>query len=93
MRSLSNARPTEPRATVDKCQRAVSVFANPSLSRAFDFGGGWLLVKEAGGVFTDITGNSIDSVEVGLKKTASLLVSGNKRLHEISLKLLNKTRD
>jgi myo-inositol-1(or 4)-monophosphatase len=71
---------------------AISVFANPSLSRSFDFGGGWLLVKEAGGVFTDITGNPIDSVEVGLKKTASLLVSGNKRLHETALKLLNKTR-
>jgi len=71
---------------------AISVFANPSLSRAFDFGGGRLLVKEAGGVFTDITGNPIDSVEVGLIKTASLLVSGNKRLHETSLKLLNKTR-
>jgi len=72
---------------------AVSIFANPSLSRAFDFGGGWLLVKEAGGVLTDITGNPIDNVEVGLEKTASLLVSGNKRLHEMSLKLLNKTRD
>jgi myo-inositol-1(or 4)-monophosphatase len=72
---------------------AVSVFANPSFSRAFDFGGGWLLVKEAGGVFTDIMGNTVDSVEVGLKKTASLLVSGNKRLHDTSLKLLNKTRD
>jgi myo-inositol-1(or 4)-monophosphatase len=71
---------------------AVSVFANPSLSRAFDFGGGKLLAEEAGGVFTDITGNSIDSVEVGLGKTSSLLVSGNKRLHETALQLLNKKR-
>jgi myo-inositol-1(or 4)-monophosphatase len=71
---------------------AVSVFANPSLSRTFDFGGGRLLVKEAGGVFTDMTGNSIDNVEVSIKKATSLLVSGNKRLHEAALKLLYKTK-
>jgi myo-inositol-1(or 4)-monophosphatase len=71
---------------------AVSVFANSSLSRTFDFGGGWLLVKEAGGVFTDMTGNSIDNVEVSIKKATSLLVSGNKRLHEAALKLLYKTK-
>lgn len=68
---------------------AVSVFANPSPSRTFDFGGGWLLVKEAGGIFTDMAGGPIDSVEVSLKRSTSLLVSGNKRLHEKALKLLN----
>lgn len=33
---------------------AISIFANPSPSRSFDFAGGWLLVKEAGGIFTDM---------------------------------------
>jgi len=70
---------------------AISVFANPSPSRSFDFAGGWLLVKEAGGVFTDIKGNPIDATEVGLKKSSSLLVSGNERLHERALKLLGKS--
>lgn len=70
---------------------AISVFANPSPSRSFDFAGGWLLVKEAGGVFTDIKGNPIDATEVGLKKSSSLLVSGNERLHEGALKLLGKS--
>ena len=69
---------------------AISIFANPSPSRSFDFAGGWLLVKEAGGVFTDITGNPIDAVEVSLKKSTSLLVSGNERLHENALRLLKK---
>ena len=68
---------------------AASVFANPSPSRTFDFGGGWLLVKEAGGIFTDMMGNPVDSVEVSLKKSTSLLVSGNKRLHEKALEFLN----
>lgn len=70
---------------------SISIFANPSPSRSFDFAGGWLLVKEAGGVFTDMTGNPIDAVEVSLKKSTSLLVSGNERLHENALRLLKKT--
>lgn len=68
---------------------AVSVFANPSRSRSFDFAGGWLLVKEAGGIFSDLEGNSIEAVEVGLKRSTSLLVSGNALLHEKALKLLS----
>lgn len=67
---------------------AISVFVTPSLSRSFDFAGGYLLVKEAGGVFTDIKGNSIDDVEITLKKSAPLLASGNNLLHEKALKLL-----
>ncbi len=67
---------------------AISVFANPSPSRSFDFAGGWLLVKEAGGVLTDMNGNSIDAVEVGLGRSTSLLVSGNERLHDKALRLL-----
>jgi len=68
---------------------SISVFANPSPSRSFDFAGGWLLVQEAGGVFTDMQGNPIDNVEVSLKKSTSLLVSGNAKLHEKALKLLS----
>jgi len=68
---------------------AISVFANPSLSRSFDFAGGWLLVKEAGGIFTDLDGNPIDAVGIGLKKSVSLLASGNSRLHEKALRFLS----
>jgi myo-inositol-1(or 4)-monophosphatase len=71
---------------------AISVFANPSPSRSFDFAGGWLLVQEAGGIFTDMHGNPVDATEVGLKKSSSLLVSGNERLHERALKLLGKSK-
>ncbi|NTU41568.1 MAG: hypothetical protein HGA78_00640 [Nitrospirales bacterium] len=67
---------------------SVSVFVTPSPSRSFDFGGGWLLVKEAGGVFTDIKGNPVDDVEIGLKRTVPLLAAGNRSLHEKALKLL-----
>jgi myo-inositol-1(or 4)-monophosphatase len=67
---------------------SVSIFVCPSPSRVFDFAGGWLLVREAGGVFTDIKGNPIDTLEITLKESSSLLVSGNERLHEIALGLL-----
>jgi myo-inositol-1(or 4)-monophosphatase len=70
---------------------AVSIFITPSLSRSFDFAGGWLLTREAGGIFTDMQGNSIDPLEVSLKKSSSLLASGNRKLHEKALKLLGRT--
>lgn len=70
---------------------AISIFVTPSLSRTFDFASGWLLVMEAGGIFTDMKGNPIDTIEVSLKKSTSLLVSGNERLHEKALRLLSRT--
>lgn len=67
---------------------SISVFVNPAPSRSFDFAGGWLLVNEAGGVFTNTEGASIEGVELGLKRSMPLLVSGNAALHEKALKLL-----
>ncbi len=70
---------------------AISIFVTPSLSRSFDFAGGWLLTREAGGIFTDINGNAIEMLEISLKKSSSLLASGNEKLHEKALRLLSKT--
>jgi len=69
---------------------SISIFVNPSLSRSFDFGGGWLIVKEAGGSFTDIEGNPIEPTEISLKKSVSLLAAGNEKLHREALKLLKQ---
>jgi len=68
---------------------AVSVFVNPSLSRSFDFAGGVLLVREAGGTVTNLEGESIDHIPIGINKSTPLLASGNKRLHETSLLILH----
>ena len=67
---------------------AVGVFVTASSSRSFDFAGGYLLVKESGGIVTDMQGNSIDHIELGLKKSTSLLAAGNAALHEKALALL-----
>lgn len=67
---------------------SVSVFLTPSPSRSFDFAGGYLLIKEAGGVFSDTDGNPIEQMEIGLKRSVPILAAGNKQLHEKALKLL-----
>lgn len=69
---------------------AISVFVSVSPSRVFDFAGGWLLVKEAGGVFTDLKGNGIEKLEISLKNKTPVVVSGNRGLHEKALRLLNE---
>lgn len=71
---------------------AASVFVTPSLSRSFDFAGGWLLIKEAGGVITDTSGAQIESVRLDLEKSSSLLAAGNLELHGKALALLSGLR-
>ena len=67
---------------------SISVFVTPSLSRSFDFAGGWLLVREAGGVCTDLKGKALDDIDLGLGKSAPILSSGNEKLHERALEIL-----
>jgi myo-inositol-1(or 4)-monophosphatase len=67
---------------------SISIFANPSASRGIDFAGGWLIVGESGGIFTDMEGSPIDAVELGIKRATSLLVSGNRKLHAKALEFL-----
>ncbi len=67
---------------------AVSMFINPTPSRSFDFGAGYLLITEAGGIVTDLEGGAVDSTRVGIEKTIPLLASGNKKLHEKALEVL-----
>ncbi len=69
---------------------SVSVFVCPSPSRSFDFAGGYLLVKEAGGIITNTEGKDIDNVELGLKKSSPLLAAGNELLLRKALNLLAK---
>ncbi len=69
---------------------AAGVFVSPSKSRPFDFAGGVLLVKEAGGIVSDINGNSIDDVEAGIKHATTILASANTEIHERALKHLRE---
>ncbi len=69
---------------------AISIFISPSPSRSFDFAGGCLLIKEAGGIITDTEGGSIDNTLLDLKRSSSLLASGNRQLHDRAIELLSK---
>ncbi len=70
---------------------AVSVFITPTPSRSFDFAAGYLLIKEAGGVITDLSGNVIEDSAVGMAKTSPLLASGNEKLHFKALEALKRS--
>jgi myo-inositol-1(or 4)-monophosphatase len=71
---------------------AVSVFVSPSPSRSFDFAGGLLLAREAGGIVTDTEGGDIDSVALGLKRSSPLLAACNASLHKRAATLLREQR-
>jgi myo-inositol-1(or 4)-monophosphatase len=65
-----------------------SMFITPTPSRSFDFASGYLLVKEAGGIITDLSGNVLDEIPVGIEKTPPFLASGNEKLHKKALEVL-----
>jgi len=71
-------------------QGAVSMFITPAPSRSFDFAAGYLLIKEAGGIITDLDGKEIDNVPIGVKRSSPLLASGNEELHRKALEVLMK---
>jgi len=69
---------------------AVSVFVCPSPSRSFDFAAGWLLLREAGGVITGLSGEDTSCVPLGLKRSSALLAAGNPGLHRKAVGLLSR---
>jgi len=71
-------------------QGALSVFIVPCPSRSFDFAAGYLLIKEAGGIVTDLNGKDIDEVKVSVDKSTPLLASANGELHQRALDVLRK---
>lgn len=72
---------------------AISVFVCPAPSRSFDYAGGWLLVREAGGIMTDLNGFDMGNSSLDLGKTSPFLASGNSHLHEKALKALTAKED
>lgn len=71
-------------------QGVVSMFVTPTPSRSFDFAAGYLLIKEAGGIVTDLNGKEVDNTPVGIERTSPLLASGNEELHRKALEALRE---
>lgn len=71
---------------------AISVFATGTASRAFDYAAGMLILEEADGVITDLTGDTLDHITAGLDRTVPLLACANERAHVTALNLLSESR-
>jgi myo-inositol-1(or 4)-monophosphatase len=71
-------------------QGSVSMFVTPAPSRSFDFAAGYLLVREAGGVVTDLKGNGIDDIKIGVQRAIPILASANEKLHKKALGIPQK---
>jgi len=70
-------------------QGAVSMFVMPSPSRSFDFAAGHLLIKEAGGIVTDLDGRELGNVKIGVERASPLLSSANEGLHKKAIRALS----
>ena len=68
---------------------AISVFATATASRAFDYAAGMLILEEAGGVITGITGTALGHIVAGLDRTVPLLASKNDATHGMALSALS----
>jgi myo-inositol-1(or 4)-monophosphatase len=66
----------------------MSVFATGTASRAFDYAAGMLILKEAGGMITDLAGTTLDHIAVGLNRTVPLLAGKNEAAHAAALRAL-----
>jgi myo-inositol-1(or 4)-monophosphatase len=67
----------------------MSAFVTATASRAFDYAAGMLILKEAGGVITDLSGANLDHIEAGLQRTVPLLASKNEAAHATALDALS----
>lgn len=72
---------------------SISVFATAMASRTFDYAAGMLIVQEAGGVMTDLSGNTLEDVVAGLDRTVPLLAGANVKLHALAVDLLARREE
>jgi myo-inositol-1(or 4)-monophosphatase len=66
----------------------IDVFCSPLPSRTFDISAGLLMVREVGGVVTDIAGRPIDAIPAGLADRTTLLCASHPSTHRLALQVL-----
>ena len=64
------------------------LFCAPLRLRVFDMTASLLLLKEVGGVATDLKGGSLDGLEVGFAVRTTLLASADPAAHRLALEIL-----
>jgi myo-inositol-1(or 4)-monophosphatase len=66
----------------------IDVYASATRMRIFDCAAGALIIKEVGGLATDLEGRSLDDVAVDLATRTTVLASAHPDLHRLALELL-----
>ena len=66
-----------------------NVFCSPIKARVFDMTASLLVIRESGGVATDMAGKSLEGLDVGLTTRSTLLVASDPRIHQQALRILN----
>ena len=64
------------------------LFCSPIQARVFDMTASLLVLKESGGVATDMEGRELDGLEASLATRSTLLVASDGRVHELALRIL-----
>ena len=64
------------------------IFAQPGGARSIDSPAGYLIAKEAGCVFSDLDGKSVDKIGIGFDSRVDLLGARSRKLHGILLSML-----
>jgi len=67
---------------------ALDVLAVATPSRSFDYAAGMLILREAGGVITDLGGKGIERISAGLERTVPLIATSNEVLHRKVLEII-----
>ena len=68
------------------------VFCAPIPVRVFDMAASLLLLKEAGGVATNLQGEPLDGLQCDLKTRSSVLCAPTRKLHARALEILGQPR-
>ncbi|MCS7163613.1 MAG: hypothetical protein NZ845_01250 [Thermodesulfovibrio sp.] len=69
---------------------ALTVFITASTSRIFDFSAGILILKEAGGIVTDLEGKSLSNLPIKFDTKATLLACSDEETHKRIFEVINK---
>ena len=66
----------------------IEIFASPINARIFDMTAGVLMIREVGGVVTDLDGRSLEEARLGLESRTTLLAAADPALHRLALDML-----
>ena len=70
----------------------IEVFCSPMRVRLFDMTAGMLMIREVGGLLTDMEGRSLADRPAGLESRSTLLGSAHPALHRLALEALGADR-